>query len=42
MKKISANKEEILNLAILNHKQNNFQSAEELYKKVLDIEPNHG
>ena len=41
MKKMSTNKEEILDLAIINHKQNNFQSAEDLYNKVLDVDPDH-
>ena len=33
--------EETFALAIENHKKNNFQIAENLYKKALKINPNH-
>ena len=32
---------EIFELAIQRHKENNFKIAEELYKKILKIDPNH-
>ena len=30
-----------LNLAFQNHQKNNFLTAENTYKKILEIEPNH-
>ena len=33
--------EKTLDLAVQNHKKNNFQVAENLYKEVLEINPNH-
>ena len=32
---------EIFELAIQRHKENNFKIAEELYKKILNVDPNH-
>ena len=34
------NIEETFTLAVENHKNNNFQVAENLYKKILEINPN--
>ena len=35
------NIKETFELAIQNHKENNFEIAEKLYKKILNIDPNH-
>ena len=35
------NIKETLELAIQNHKENNFEIAEKLYKKILNIDPDH-
>ena len=40
-KKKNLTTEETFALAIENHKKNNFQVAENLYKEVLKINPNH-
>ena len=39
--KTDDNVNDIFNLAIKNHKENNFEEAEKLYRKILKIDPLH-
>tara|TARA_B100000586_G_scaffold220932_1_gene167968 strand:- start:44 stop:1693 length:1650 start_codon:yes stop_codon:yes gene_type:complete len=41
MKKNNLTTKETFTLALQHHKKNNFQAAEQLYKQILEIEPDH-
>ena len=41
MDKIKIEINQILSLAIENHRKNNFKLAESLYRKILKKDPNH-